>query len=38
MAEFYKFAGDHPCLTFFLVLIVGMTFTETVKLIFQRKP
>ena len=31
MTEFYKFAGDHPILTFFLAMIVGEVLVEAAR-------
>jgi hypothetical protein len=31
MTEFYKFAGEHPVLTFFLAAIIGETIIITIK-------
>jgi hypothetical protein len=31
MTEFYKFAGEHPFLTFLLAMIIGETILLTVR-------
>lgn len=40
MSDFYKFAGEHPVLTFFLFAIVGQTIIysfEAIGNIFRNK-
>lgn len=36
MDAFFKFAGEHPVLTFFLVVVIASALVEIVQSIFHR--